>query len=52
LDGLGMLFYSPGENKDVIQIDYYNLFYNEVPEDVVHYCLKDGWAISYSKEYY
>ena len=47
-----MLFYSPGEDEDVIQVDYYNPFYNEVLEDVVHYCLEGGWAVGHSKEYY
>jgi len=47
-----MLFHSPGKDEDIIQVDYYNPFCDEVLEDVVHYCLEDSWAIGHSKKYY
>jgi len=47
-----MLFLYLGKDQDVIQIDHHNAFCYEISEDVVHYGLKGGRAISHSKEYH
>jgi len=47
-----MLFHSSSKDEDVVQLDYYNPFHNEVPEDVAHHCLEGGWAIGHPEEYY
>ena len=52
LDSLGILFYSPSKDEDIVQVDYYNLFCNEILEDIVYNCLEDSWAVGHSKEHY
>jgi len=47
-----MLFFYLGEDQDVVQIDHYDTFYYEVPEDVVHHSLEGGQTVSHSKEHY
>ena len=51
-DSLGILFNSPGEDENIIQVYYYYFFSDEVPEDVIHYCLEDSQTVSHSKEHH
>jgi len=37
-----MLFYGPGEDEDVVQIDHYYTLSNEILEDVVYHYLEGG----------
>ena len=48
LDSLYMLFHK--SSKD--EIDYYYTFCNEIPEDIVHYCLENDQTVGYFEEYY
>ena len=47
-----MLFLYLDKDQDVVQIDHHNAFCYEISEDVVHYGLEDGQAISHPKEHY
>ena len=47
-----VFFQSLSKNQDIIQVDSYNTLCYKVIKNIVHYCLKDYWAISYAKEYY
>ena len=47
-----MLLFCPSKDQDVVQVDHYDTFCYEVPEDVVHHSLEGGWAVSHAKEYY
>src|SRR5882724_11233805 len=39
------------KNEDVIHVDDYNLFIDELSEDVIHHCLEYRRAVSETKEY-
>jgi len=47
-----MLFLCLGKDQDVVQIDHHNVFCYEIPEDIVRYGLKGGWAVSHSEEHH
>ena len=47
-----VVFKSLSKDKNVIQIDYYNLFYYEVLKNVIHHSLECNRTINHSKEYY
>ncbi|KAG5335563.1 hypothetical protein C0989_001005, partial [Termitomyces sp. Mn162] len=48
---LVVFFQHFGVDEDVVEVYAHYTFGNEVSEDVVHHCLKGGWAIGESKEY-
>ena len=52
LDSFSILFNSPGEDKDIIQVHYYYSFSDKVPEDVVYHCLEDSQTISHFKKHH
>jgi len=47
-----MLFLCLSKDQNVVQIDYYNAFRYEIPEDVVYHGLEGGQAVSHFKEYH
>jgi len=47
-----VLLFHPSKDQDVVQVNHYDTFRYEVPEDVVHHGLEDGRAISHAKEHY
>jgi len=47
-----VLLFRPSKDQDVVQVDHYDTFRYEVPENVVHYSLESGWAVSHAKEHY
>src|SRR5882762_7360860 len=47
-----MLFNRLGVYQDVVQVDYYYPFHNELVEDVVHHGLEGGWAVSQTEKHH
>jgi len=47
-----MFFYSPGKDKDIVQVDNYNIFYYEILKDVVYHYLECDWTISHAEKHY
>ena len=52
LDSLSILFDSPSEDQDIVQVYYYNIFYNEISEYIVYHCLENSWTVSHVIELY
>ena len=47
LDSLSILFDSPSEDQDIVQVYYYNIFYNEISEYIIYYYLENSQTVSY-----
>ena len=47
-----MLLNCPGKDQNVIQIYYYDAFYNKILEDIIYYCLEGSRAVCHFKEHY
>ena len=47
-----MLLNCPGKDQNVIQIYYYDAFYNKILEDIIYYCLEGSRTVCHPKEYY
>ena len=47
-----MFFYGPSKDKNVVQIDNYYIFYNEIPKNVIHYYLESSQTIDHFKKYH
>jgi len=47
-----MLLNCPGKDQNVIQIYYYDAFYNKILEDIIYYCLEGSRAVCHPKEHY
>jgi len=45
-NGMVFLLCLATENEDVIHVDDYNSFINELSEDVIHHHLERRWAVS------
>jgi len=52
LDSLSILFDSPSEDQDIVQVYYYNIFYNKISEYIVYHCLENSWTVSHVIELY
>ncbi|KAG5351689.1 hypothetical protein C0989_005244 [Termitomyces sp. Mn162] len=48
---LAVLFQHFSVDEDVIEVYAHHVFGNKFLEDIVHHCLKGGWAIGESKEH-
>ena len=46
-----VLFQCSSEDKDIIQVDHYNAFCDQLLEDAIHHCLEGGWSIGQPKEH-
>jgi len=47
-----MLLFHPSKDQNVVQVDHYDTFCYEVPEDVIHHSLEGGGAVGHAKEHY
>src|SRR5882724_10485275 len=50
-NGMVFLLCLATKDEDVVHVDDYNSFVNELSEDVVHHCLECRWAVSETKEH-
>src|SRR5882724_7341998 len=50
-NGMVFLHCLATENEDVIHVDDYNSFVDELSEDVIHHHLECRWAVSETKEH-
>ena len=50
-DNFSMFLQCLSEHEDVVQIDHYYTFGNEVFKDPIHHSLEGGWTIGQAKEH-